>query len=144
MDVDRNRVAIAHRVIDRVALDHRQADVDGIAVEDPGEAAGDDRLDSRGFDRHRGVLARAAATEITAADDHIARLHACGEVRPSLDKAGLAERYWIRRHVEPARDDGVGRDAVSELEDPGHQLSPRGSAIIPANAEAAATAGLAR
>ncbi len=34
-------VAVADRVVDRIALDHRQADVHRVAVEDPGEAAGD-------------------------------------------------------------------------------------------------------
>ena len=30
-------------ILDGVALDHRQADVDAVAVEDPGEVLGDDR-----------------------------------------------------------------------------------------------------
>ena len=37
-------------------LQHRQADVDGIAVEDAGKAVRDDALDAFNFDYHGGVL----------------------------------------------------------------------------------------
>src|SRR5205807_7324358 len=112
------------------------------------------------LDRHGRVLARAPAAEVAPAHDDIARLDAAGKVGPRLDEAGLTQCRGIRGDVVAARDDGVGRDRVAELEDPGHQRLPptnshvfwatagtgsrRGSAIAPARAEAAATAGLAR
>src|ERR1700730_14950384 len=171
-DVDLDRVTVLDGVVDRIALDHRQADVDRVPVEDPGEAARDHRLDPGCLDRHRGVLARAAAAEVAATDDDIARLDAARKVGPSLDEAGLAQRNGVGGHVVTPRDDRIGRDPVAEPEDACHQFLPptrslweitpspltgegrgggfsdlemsRGSAIIPASAEAAATAGLAR
>src|SRR3984893_15042802 len=159
-DVDRDRVTVLDGLVDRIALDHRQADVDRGPVEDPRKAAAHDRLDAGRLDRHRGMLARAAAPEVAAADDDVASLDAAGEVRPGLDEAGLAQRDRIGGDVVAARDDRIRRDPVAELEDSGHQFltptnshtllgrsgtgSSRGSAIAPASAEAAATAGLAR
>src|SRR2546423_1042039 len=124
--------------LDRVALDDFQL---GAAI-----GAGHDLtlFDVGGLDRHRGVLARAAAAEVAPTDDDVARLDARSEVRTRFDEAGLAQRRRIRRDVVPARDDGIRGDRIAKLEDPGHQPRLLGSAIAPASAEAAATAGLAR
>src|SRR5207244_9665897 len=78
-DIDRDRVAVAHGIVDRVALNDRKPDIDRIPVEDPGEAAGYHRLDPGRLDRHRGVLARAAAAEVAATHDDVAGLDASGE-----------------------------------------------------------------
>ena len=46
-------------------------DVDGVAVEDPGEALGDDAARAAGLDNQGGVLTGGAAAEVAAPDHDI-------------------------------------------------------------------------
>ena len=65
----------------RLALQDRQADVDGVAVEDPGKGGGDDAGDAARLDGERRVLPGRAAAEVLVGHHDVARLHLVDEVR---------------------------------------------------------------
>src|SRR5438445_11846656 len=80
-EIERHIVAVAPDGDSVLGFEDGDAEVDAIAEEDPSEALRDDPADAvlrQGRDR---VLARAAASEILAAHEHVARPHRLGELR---------------------------------------------------------------
>ena len=55
-----------------VAFQNRQADVDGVAIENPGKGGGDDAGDAAGFDGDGSVFPGRAAAEILVRDHDVA------------------------------------------------------------------------
>src|SRR5437899_4819382 len=90
-EIERHSVAIVHHGKGVVGLKHRDPEVDAVAKEDPSEALRDDPTDAvlrQGRDR---VLARAAASEILAAHEHVARPHRLGELRARVTERVRAD-----------------------------------------------------
>src|SRR3954470_4972633 len=62
------------------AYHRRQAEVEGIAVEEPGEGLGHQRRDAEVLERRRRLLARGTGAEVAAADHDVSRLHSAREL----------------------------------------------------------------
>src|SRR3954471_9049276 len=74
-EIDRDVVAGTDAL--RVAADYRrEADVDGVAVEEAGERFGDERSDAEMLQRFRRLLARGAGAEVAAGYHHVAFAYA--------------------------------------------------------------------
>src|SRR5699024_2064734 len=125
-------------------------DVDGVAVENPGEAGRDDAGRAAGLDGHGGVLPGGAAAEVPAADDDVAGLDRGGVACVNVLHAVLGQLLGRGGVQVPGGDDDVGIHIVAVFKNSstGHGYSPfsslAGSLRQPATADAAATAGLAR
>ena len=100
-----------------LALQDGQADVDAVAVENPGEALGDDHRDAAGLDAQGGVLTGGAAAEVPG--------------RPTITSPGctlrtkslsMSSMQWEASSLAswgvqvPGRDDDVGVDVVGIFE----------------------------
>ena len=93
----------------RVALQHGQADVDGVAEEDAREALRQHGADAGELDDARRVLAARAQAEVAAADDEVAGLHLGGELRPRVLQHVLGELGQVGAQVEQAARARCGR-----------------------------------
>src|SRR5436190_21617990 len=111
------------------------AEVDGVAIEEPGERLGDERRYAEMLQGLRCLLTRGAGAEVATADDDVALTHARGEGRIDCLEAMPGHLGDVELEVATGRY-GVGVNVVAE--DPGlHCSMPRGSAIRPATADAA-------
>src|SRR6266850_3367711 len=141
--LERNPKQVAVADTPRLGAYHRrQAEVEGIAVEEAGEGFGHQRRHAEVLERRRRLLARGAGAEVAAADNHFSRLHAAGELWKERLEAVRCDFRDAELHVAPRRD-GVGVDVVAEHPGP-HCRSSRGSQMRPAAALAATVYGEAR
>ena len=104
------------RLIDSLhTFQYGQANVQRVAVEDTGEASGDNATHTRCLDGKRCVFTGGATAEVGVSDYYIARLHPVDEL--TVDVLHAVTRQLIRvRHVEIARrDDDIGIDISAEL-----------------------------
>ena len=103
---------LVHVVAD---FQQQQPHVEGVAVEDAGEAVRDDGLHARAEDGDGGVLAGRSATEVALGHEDVAHLHALDPAVLKAFHAVFAELLGIGRHKETGRDDGVGIDMFADF-----------------------------
>ena len=92
-------------------------DVDGVPVENPGEARRDDAAHAAGLDRQRRVLAGRPAAEVPAGDDQVAGPDRGRELRVDILHAVAGQFRRIVSVEIACRDDDVRVDVVSEFVD---------------------------
>src|SRR5437867_12182514 len=132
--VHRQRIAGADPPCLR-ADESRQAEVEGVAVEKPGEGFGEERRDAEMPERRGRLLARGAGAEISSRHDDVSGPHRRGERRIDRFEAVLCDLLERELHVA-ARSEHVRIDVVAEYPGP-HASISRGSHTRPATADAA-------
>ncbi len=101
----------------RVPGDEEPA-VDRVAIEDPGERAGDHDLHPRADEGHRGHLPRASAAEVLPGDNYVVRSRAEGHASRALGGMEVLERIpaqalYVGGGTVARRNDLVGVHVVS-------------------------------
>ena len=87
---------------------NREADVDGVAIEDPGKGTGDDAADAGGFQGQRGMLSGGAAAEVAAGYHNVTRLKTVYKGRVDVYH-GVAGQFLRIEGVQiSGRNDDVG------------------------------------
>src|SRR6266850_3222321 len=136
--IHRQRIAGAYP-FRLLADESRQAEVEGVAVEKPGEGFGNERRDTEMPERRGGLLARGAGAEISSRHDDVSGPHRRGERRVDGFEAVLGDLLDRELHVA-ARGEHVRIDVVAEYPGPHGSIS-RGSHTRPATADAATVYG---
>src|SRR5581483_2387991 len=90
-----------------------QPDIQRVAIEDSGEALGDDRRRSRSLNRDRGNLAARTAAEVAIGYDDVAGAHAGRELRVEALQRVLSEFRRIDDVAVLSRDDNVRVDILA-------------------------------
>jgi hypothetical protein len=96
-----------------IADEHRDALVDGIAIEDACNRLGQYGPNASHLDDHRGMLAAGAKTEVASANKNIARNHSAGKTRNPIFERMSSKLWQIAPQVrKPSWDYVVGRDII--------------------------------
>src|SRR3954465_11038750 len=111
------------------------AEVDRVAIEEPGERLGDERRYAEILQRLRCLLTRGAGAEVATADDDVALAYARSEAGIDRFHAVFCHLGDLELEIAAGRY-GVRVDVVAEDPRP-HCSMLRGSAMRPATADAA-------
>ena len=103
-------------LIDFVAdFEEHEAHVEGVAVEDAGEAVADHGADACADDGEGRVFTGGTAAEVAARHDDVAFVDALDPAGFEAFHAGFAELAGIGGDEETGRDDGVGINMRADL-----------------------------
>jgi hypothetical protein len=120
----------------------QQAEVEGVAEEQPAIAGRDHRGHTQVHQHRCGLLARGADAEVAPGHDHVARAHLAGKRGHEVFQAVRRDAFDAQLHVRAGRQ-RVGVDVVAKLPDGVpqqrrvHASTSRGSVMRPRSAEAA-------
>ena len=107
IEVHQNPVPGPNLLCRLLTFQNGQADVDGIPIEDSGEALGDDAAGTAGLDDQRGVLPGRAAAEVPARHHHISGLYLTDILRVDILHAVLGKLLGIGGIQVPGGDDHI-------------------------------------
>ena len=109
--IDAHEIAGAD-LVDLAAHQHRQAEIQRVAIEDAAIGARQHGGDAEMLERLGGLLARGADAKALAGDHHVARLHRAREIRIDGFQAMRGDGRDRMLHIDAGREH-VGVDAVA-------------------------------